>query len=241
MNGISERHTQLLTLLEEHKFLSVTELSKALYISPATIRRDLIYLDSLKLLHRTHGGASVLTNQDDLPLAVFNQDSQSEKDLIGQKAAALVKDRDVIFLDATSTTEHMIKYLRGIKELTIFTNGLETAQIAANYGIEVFLIGGKLRAISKCTYGTFSVKMLEEIRFDKVFFSVPGISATGEMTHYTMDVIPLIRAVCTRGKEKYVLCLGIKYGKLYNYHIGNITEVTAVISEAALPEPFVTI
>lgn len=39
--------------------MSVEDLSRALRVSGATVRRDLQHLDGLNLLRRTHGGAAV--------------------------------------------------------------------------------------------------------------------------------------------------------------------------------------
>ena len=44
-------------LLTQKKAITVAELSRKFSVSPSTIRRDLRFLESARLLKRTHGGA----------------------------------------------------------------------------------------------------------------------------------------------------------------------------------------
>ena len=50
----TERHHQILRYLETHSSVTVQELSKSLYASPSTIRRDLSELESMGFLQRVH-------------------------------------------------------------------------------------------------------------------------------------------------------------------------------------------
>ena len=51
------RHTQILALLEENGAVSVRRLTSLLYVSEATVRRDLAELEKKGALKRTFGGA----------------------------------------------------------------------------------------------------------------------------------------------------------------------------------------
>ncbi len=56
----NERLDHIVALVEEHGFISVSELSQLCLVSEMTIRRDLAHLDEEKRLHRTYGGAASL-------------------------------------------------------------------------------------------------------------------------------------------------------------------------------------
>ena len=60
--NISKRQEQILELLRENGFVTVENLSKSLFTSPASIRRDLTRLEDMCFIKRTHGGASVLND-----------------------------------------------------------------------------------------------------------------------------------------------------------------------------------
>lgn len=53
----SQRHEEILKILEEKGNIAVEELSKSLKVSPSTIRRNLEEMEGKGLLRRTHGGA----------------------------------------------------------------------------------------------------------------------------------------------------------------------------------------
>ena len=53
----SQRHEEILRILEEKGSITVEELSRSLKVSSSTIRRDLEEMEGKGLLRRTHGGA----------------------------------------------------------------------------------------------------------------------------------------------------------------------------------------
>lgn len=231
MDEMNDRQRELQSLLKTHHFLTIAELSKQLFASEATIRRDLARLEQMNLVMRTHGGARIYSVSDDLPLTLFNKTGLEAKREIAAQAARLVHDKAVLFLDATSTTLTLLDYIHKIDGLTVFTNGLETAQRAADYGIETYLLGGKIRAISRCCYGSFAEKLLGEVYFDIMFFSAPALSNDGELTHYSPDQIPLIQCVLRRARRRYLLCIRGKVGRVCNYRICNVSDLTGVIHD----------
>jgi DNA-binding LacI/PurR family transcriptional regulator len=58
----NSRHDQIVSLLDEHSFLTVSELSQLCGVSEMTIRRDLEQLHAQKRIQRTYGGAVSLRN-----------------------------------------------------------------------------------------------------------------------------------------------------------------------------------
>lgn len=102
-----ERQEKLLGILREKRKVAVSEMCDVFNVSGATIRADLRQLEEEGLLTRTHGGAVLRTR------ASFEQASDdreivnlSAKERIGQRAAALVEDGDIIVLDTGTTTLH---------------------------------------------------------------------------------------------------------------------------------------
>ena len=58
----NSRHDQIVSLIDEHSFLTVSELSQLCDVSEMTIRRDLEQLHAQKRIQRTYGGAVSLRN-----------------------------------------------------------------------------------------------------------------------------------------------------------------------------------
>lgn len=100
------RHEQIISLIEQHSFLTVSELSRLCNVSEMTIRRDLEQLHAEKRLQRTYGGAVSIRNG--------NEDS----DATAEANAAFQDPRvDVLLVDqvdvliATSVNPYLDKLL----------------------------------------------------------------------------------------------------------------------------------
>lgn len=102
-----ERFAMILDLLAQKRSATVLELCDALDASESTIRRDLTQLDRQGLLKKVHGGATLVGRTvlaDEPPMVAREEQSVEEKRLIARAAAAMITEKDFVFLDAGSTT-----------------------------------------------------------------------------------------------------------------------------------------
>ena len=70
--ALNERQNNILSILKEEKSAQVTKLAKRLFVSEATIRRDLAEMESIGLVERSHGGA-LLPENSLFPLGIYRQ------------------------------------------------------------------------------------------------------------------------------------------------------------------------
>ena len=109
-----ERERLILEIMLKEKQVAVKELSRKLYASEPSVRRDLASLEKQGLIRRIHGGAMLNENgsgETKIPFLIRELEESNEKLMIAEKAAAFVNDGDVIFLDASSTSFNMIPFL----------------------------------------------------------------------------------------------------------------------------------
>ena len=124
---------------------SLDELSADLGVSTATVRRDLLFLESKGRVKRVHGGAIRPDMIVGEPL--FNEKRlirEREKNAIAENAAKLVNDGESIYLDGGSTVLSMCEYLSSKKNLSIVTNSLMAASELMEAGHKLFIVGGRL-------------------------------------------------------------------------------------------------
>lgn len=82
-----ERHEQILQILMEKKSVTVGELSKTMFVSDATIRRDLSQMEKEGLIKRSHGGAVLFeSTNDETSILMREQEISSKKDHCGNRA-----------------------------------------------------------------------------------------------------------------------------------------------------------
>ena len=86
--SFEDRERKIIQLVKEKNYISVKELTKLLYVSEPTIRRDLTLLEKKGLLKRNRGGASYVSRQQtQYPQAFRHDENIQEKKYIARLAS----------------------------------------------------------------------------------------------------------------------------------------------------------
>ena len=173
----SERRKLILDLLDQSEMVKTQELMKTFDTSESTIRRDLTVLAENGKIVRVHGGA-IGVDLYNYGLTVEKRQIEyiEEKQKIAKTASAFVKDRELIFLDASTTVGEMIPFLAG-KKIKAVTNSPIHAQRCYEYGIPVYVIGGELRQATDAVIGAVANQQVSEFFFNRAFMGTNGINA----------------------------------------------------------------
>lgn len=206
------RHSLILDCLKEKETVSVSELCEATETSEATIRRDLSELESQGRLIKVRGGAMIpdFIQRDQAP-GVRRAAKTKEKSKIADKALSLIKNGDVVYLDASTTTEALAG--RPLPEqATYFTNDISIAARLVERGLSVHVIGGLLKPSTRALVGEENVANLNRLSFTIGFF---GANAYDEEGFSTPDVgeASCKRVAVSRCEKAYVLADSSKAGK----------------------------
>lgn len=237
----SERQDKIIELLKKRENASVHFLSKELYVSEPTIRRDLAQLEAEGKIKRTFGGA-VLTDaiQHDVPFSLRIRDNTDAKDIIAEKASELLLDGMVIFLDASTTVSHLVKYIEKSENLTVITNNpMLPAQLAA-FNIRTFLTGGELLGHSLALVGNHAENFVRNFNADAFFFSCRGVTADGTLTDMSVSETELRRAMMKQSKKNVLMVDDSKIGKKYMYNLCTVRELDAVVCNTEIPPQWKT-
>ncbi len=233
-----QRQEEILSVLEQKKTMHISELATSLYVSEATIRRDLNTLEKLGLVKRVYGGVmlSKYAGSTDLPLSLREHERRPQKDLIAAKAANLLHNGATIILDASSTVQHMIPYLTDYDNLTVITNSMKVIDQLEGTDIRAFCTGGHFIPRNRAFAGTAAIHMLKDIYADYVFFSAQGISLTGEISDFSEEETLLRKVMLTRAARSYFLCDHSKIGQSYLFKLCDSVDVDGIICDTTLPE-----
>ncbi len=233
----TERLDQILKILNEKNSVSVHSLAKQLYVSEPTVRRDLIALEKEGKIKRTYGGAvrAELLNVEVPYYSRFRVDTK-QKEIIARSAVSKIKDGQVIFLDASSTAQAVVKYLNKFKNLTVITNGPKTSLMLAEKQIHSFCTGGQLLENSIAYVGPLAEQFITNFNADIFFFSCRGVSKNGMLTDSSIEESEIRKVMMKHSKKKVFLCASSKFDKEYMYKLANVADVDEIISETAIPE-----
>jgi DeoR/GlpR family transcriptional regulator of sugar metabolism len=228
-----ERKRKISQFIKDNKEASVPELSKLFGVSESTIRRDLEELDGQGEIQRAHGGAvSVERSAPEPPVVHRMVENEEEKRRIGQAAARLVQDGEVIFLGSGTTTLEVARSLDDKKNLTVITNALNVAnQLAGKQNITVIVIGGLLRHSELSLVGHITEQALKELRADKVIMGMRAISVQEGLTNDYLPETMTDRAIVNFAPEVIVVADHSKFGKVSTALVAPITSVGKIVTD----------
>ena len=154
---IDERKNAILKLVNENGKATVQELMELFDASESTIRRDLTELDKKQLLVKVHGGALASSKEITKDISVSEREilNRDSKITIAQYAASLITDKDVVYLDAGTSTGYIIEYISASKAVFV-TNAIAHARKLCNRGFEVYLPGGMVKMHTEALIGADS-------------------------------------------------------------------------------------
>lgn len=227
-----ERQNAMLEMLKERKYCSVRFLSKQLYVAPMTVRRDLSQLESEGLLTRCYGGAAIPDYENrEVPFELRNKSNLPVKEKLAKRAAALIHNGDVVFLDASSTVNLITEHLSPEQNLTVITNSTLVAQRLKEKHIRCYLTGGMPVENSYALVGSIAEKCLADLHANICFFSAQGIDETGCISDQSEAETALRRLFIQNSGKQYFLFDGSKYGKRFAFKICSASDITGVITD----------
>lgn len=241
MDSVDERRQAIAAYINEMSSVTFGQIKKAFPdVSDMTIRTDLRALDEAKRIVRVHGGAksveTVIGNDDLLgKRAVRNIDA---KQTIAEKAAGLVRENMTVFVDSGSTTTLLAAQFPDIPCL-IITNSISCAvEFARLRRARVYVTGGQLNRNSLSVTGTSAVAELLPIHFDVAFLGATSYRSDLGFTCESLEDNVVKRMAVSRASEVIVVMDSSKIGKKGSFTMCELKDVSAVVSDSALPEKF---
>lgn len=237
---MSEKEQELIDLLTQASIvLPVKDIARKLFMSEPTARRYLSALEKKGLIIRTHGGAminhAVATNKAG-PFFLRSTSMTETKNEIAKKAAALIRDGSIIFLDASSTAFHILPYLKNFHNITVCTNGLKTALMLAEMSIRTIFFGGEVNLANVACDNTHTVDSIKKYNADILFFSCDALSDDGLLTDNSLNA-SCIRTQYVKNAATNVLLLdSSKFHKKCWYTFSSLEEVDYIFSDVPIPQ-----
>ena len=233
-----ERHEQIVQLLRDGRMVSVNEMARKLFVSEATVRRDLNTLEKEGVVRRVYGGAVMVGKNRDVPIQMRETEALEAKQRIGRIAAGMVKENDVILMDASSTVYSMIPFLRDFKNIVAVTSGLKTAMALGERHIKTYLTGGMMIDNSFSMIGGHAEDLIRSLNADILFFSCRGVTRDGRMTDSSVEEAQLRQLMFRHAKRKVFMAAGNKIDRDYFYVLGRVNDMDDIICDQSVPPAF---
>lgn len=230
-----QRQQQLLSYLRLHKSATIKTLSGLLYISEASVRRDIAALEEQGLVRRKYGGVVLAEYEHSvMPLALRDPANAARKEQIARRAADLVEDGMTVMLDASSTARRLLPFLQNKKNLRIITNNASLFD-GRTLPHTVHCTGGRYDSEGGAFLGPAAEEFLRSVRADILFFSSQGLDETGVISDASEEETALRRAMLAAAGKKYFLCDSSKLGQRRTFILCTKDELDGVICDGPLP------
>ncbi len=226
---IVKRQQTILQRLQKEKEVSVDQLANELGVSSLTIRRDLIEFENQGFVKRHYGGAKLIEG-------TLFEDPTDYRRVVAKKAAELIEEGDIIFVNSSKTALLMLDYISG-KRVSVITNNGNAITSSHDPLVSIILTGGELHGTKCSLVGDFALATIRKIRANKCFIGVSGITAEGEISTAVLQETMVNSLMIERAKDMVVILADHKrIGKLHNFIIADTHQITHIVTDELADE-----
>ncbi len=229
----SERQAEILSILTRDGYATVESLSKVMGVSKSSIRRDLIMMEQAELVTRSYGGVELGPRKGPKRVSFNTQLNRrvQEKRLIAEKAAQLVEEKDIIFLDQSSVAKFLAVELIKDKKITIVTNNIEILSMDLPYGVTVYSSGGRVSSVRRCLIGEDVNTVFGRVRADIAFMSSAALAPDGMIYDFTIEDVMVRDAMMKNANKSVFLCDSEKFDTNAGYRQCHLSAMDYMISD----------
>ncbi|MBQ9393143.1 MAG: DeoR/GlpR transcriptional regulator [Oscillospiraceae bacterium] len=229
-----EREQQILYILNSSNgFVTVKHLCEMLYASESSVRRDLKALEQQGLVKHIYGGAQLVGGFSGIiTFDLRTRQNVAAKRAIAHKAATLVAEGSVVFLDQSSTAFYLAEELASRSTLTVVTNNAEILLLLSRSNVRVVASGGYVSQENRnCLLGGDACKTFESIYAEYMFFSARSLSREGIISDCDREEILVRNAMMENARQRVFLCDSSKFDSRSPYRQCSLNDVDYLVCE----------
>lgn len=230
---VQQRYKHILEKLEKTGSVTANDIATELSISPETVRRDLIMLETHGKLKRVFGGAVTVnvTNHFTGFESRLNQNTQLKAEL-SRYAVNMIDDGDVIAMEAGSTATEMAKILLETNlNITVITQSNTVFNILKNK-FTVVLVGGEYYKEDDCFGGNITEEFLKRFHVNKSFVFPSALSVKNGIEGYLLPTLSISRVLAEIADKVFVLADSEKFSTRAMYKMMDLDPEFIYITDS---------
>ena len=229
---LNERERIILDRLSENGTVTVTDLARDLGFSEVTIRGDFRTLEDKGWINRHRGGAAPALHRDILER---QRVCLEQKNAIARAAAELVRDGDVIMIEAGTTTALIARYLAGKRDIHIVTNStLVFSYARMNPSLQITMTGGEFRRSTESMVGPIAQETISRVNVRLAFVGTDGFSLERGMTTHLMEGAEIVKAMKSHAQTTVLTADSGKYGKVGFSSVLPLSAMDLILTDSGL-------
>jgi len=200
-------------------------------VSISTVRQDVSRLVLKGAVKKVYGGVSSVRTNQMVPFEERKARNFNHKQAIGKKAADLLKNHDIVFIDSGTTTMHVIEHIPLEKKVTILTHSMSAIHAAIPHDhVELIVLPGKMDRKTN-SFLTADLRYLEQYNITVALMAATGISASGDVTNSSIIEHEIKRKAVKKSERAYLLVDSSKFQRVALVTYAHLNQFTAVITD----------
>lgn len=217
---------------------SFEDLSKKFDVSLNTLRRDINELIKKGNIEKVYGGVRATSKKliDYEVRTVFNQNPKKK---IGELAATLINDGDIIYIDSGTTTVQLLPFLNTDIRCTILTNNFDVIEFCTHHPqYDLFIIGSHYKFSTRSFVELTGNQDLSSVNINKAFMSATGISIQNGASNSDALEQQIKKKICEKSREIYLLADHTKFGHTTLLTYAPLENIHTIITDQEPPKEF---
>jgi DeoR family galactitol utilization operon repressor len=226
---LTEREKVILDRISSDGSVSVGVLARDLGLSEVTIRGDFRVLEEKGWINRTRGGAAPALHRDILER---QREYPEQKNAIARAAADLVRDGDVIMIEAGTTTALIARYLARKRDIHIVTNSTLVFSFARMYpNLQITMTGGEFRRATESLVGPIALETIGRLNVRLAFVGTDGFTLERGMTTHLMEGAEIVKAMKSHAETTVLIADSSKYGRIGFSYVLPLSAMDLILSD----------
>ena len=234
------RMAEISKYIKLHKNVKLAEL-EALFpgISAMTLRRDLSKLEALGEIVRTHGGARSVDDISRIKEELYTQralENTDRKSAIAEKAVAIPRTGQTIFLDTGTTIAALAELLTDEKLLVITPAPNIAIECAKKPHVTVFVTGGFLNNDNLSLSGEWDSAFMADVNIDIAYMASSAYSLSSGFTCGSYNESVIKKDIISKATKVVMLMDNTKLDKSMPFTFARLRDIDVFVTDNILPE-----
>ena len=194
---MEQRLAKIEAFVASQGVVRISDVAAHLQVSESTTRRDIDYLIMQKVLAKNYGFVALSnakSNLFDNPFLRKNINVQV-KAALAEKAAQLVCDGDIIYIESGTTLINMASKITAQNVTAVTSDVYIAAELSRSKNITTVSTGGYVLGASALMVGDIALAALQNLHFNKCFTSPGGITKDGRVTYFNIQASEIRKRV----------------------------------------------
>lgn len=235
----NQRLKEILEYLSTEDNTSLEELASKFNVSMNTMRRDISDLAESGLVQKFYGGVK-LARKNDSAYSERIVSNLDQKRKIAKKAADMVKDNDLIYIDSGTTTALLPDYINKNYRLTIVTNNLHVInKVKDIVNWEIILVGTKLKHSSHSFINFQDWDYINSLNLNKAFIAATGFTIKSGATNPDNAEAIIKINMMKRSLQSYLLLDSSKFDQTSLITFAKPDEFCKIITSGLIAQYYI--